>query len=83
LGFESVLEGNAGDDVWQQFCAVQGSPAFRRRLHEPIDHRQARFSRAVAFGLAMPLAHRGERALDRVRRAQVQPVLSWEVIERQ
>jgi hypothetical protein len=60
LAFDSHLEGGAGNDVWELFSAVQGSPAFRRGLHVLEDHRQARFFRAAAIGLAMSQSDSGE-----------------------
>ena len=83
LGFDTVEETNAGDDVGEEAGAVEEPPAFGGGLHELEDHRQAGDAGAVAFGLAMPQSHRGERAFDGVGRPQVQPVLRREVIEGQ
>ena len=54
LGFNSFDELNSGDDVGEVFGTVQQSPSLCSRFHEFIDHREARFAGAVAFGLAMP-----------------------------
>ena len=74
---------NAGNDVRQQFRTIQRSPFTGCGLAQFEHHRQARCPAAVALRSAMTQAHRRERALDRVRGPQVNPLLGWEVVERQ
>lgn len=83
MGFDSVDEWGSLDHVGEQLGAVQEPPAPLSGLHQLEDHGEARLSRAVSFGAAMPQSDRGERALDGIGRAQVTPVLGREVVERE
>ena len=80
---DSVLEHDAGDDVGEELRSVQRPPSFLSRERELEDHRQARHSTPATLGLGRAQSHRRECRLDRIRRAQVDPVLGGEVVERQ
>ena len=56
---------------------------FRGQRAELEHHRQAGHTAAVALGPPVTQSHRRERALDRVGRPQMPPVLGREVVERQ
>ena len=80
-------------DTVDEFCssnhfgdvlvASEFSPLLLSTLSQFEHHCHAGSGRAVAFGLAMPQADCGERAFDRIRRANVTPVLRRKVEERE
>ena len=75
LEFDSVDELKSLDDVSEALRAVEQAPSLGGGLHELDDHRQTRRAAAAALGPAMPQSHRRERALNRVDRSQMLPVL--------
>jgi hypothetical protein len=81
--FDSVTEFYTGDNLRQQLLSLQPAPAFRR-LHHQLEHHQARrVLRERAFRAHSSAPHRRNGALDRIRRAQMRPMLGRKIEERQ
>src|SRR5262249_53629854 len=60
---------------------VEAAPVPLRLLDELEDHGERSLVREAAPGANGAMAHRRERALDRVRRPQMLPVLGGKVVE--
>ena len=61
--------------------AIEATPASLSRLGELEDHGERSLVRETSLGAHGAVTHRGERAFDDVRRAQMFPVFSREVVE--
>ena len=86
MGFgdlDSVGELHPLDDLWQLVVAAQAPPAFLRGFDQLEHHGKRGLVRQTALRSDCPVPYRGERALDWIGRAQVQPMLGREVVERQ
>ena len=78
-----IDERGPGTDEREQLRCIQPSPALPRHPKELVSHHDAPPPRARPFRDPLPEPHRGEAGLDRVRRLDVFPVLSREVVERE
>lgn len=79
----AALEDGAGADECDQVGCVHRASAVLGSLQELEGHGQAGGPRSRPAGELAAVAHGGEGRLDRVGRAQVDPVLGREVVERQ
>jgi len=80
---DAVYESYSANHLGQQRTAVQSSPSYlggQGRLEHDC---QTGHVAGAVFGPTMPQPNRRERALDRIRRPQMSPVLGGEVVERQ
>ena len=75
------LEPGSGADEGDQVGCVDRSPAGLSGLDELKGHRQPSHSRARPFSDLASMPDRGESRLDRIRRAQMNPVFGGVVIE--
>jgi len=80
---DSVDEFDALHEIRQVVVAAKFAPAPGGTLSKLEHHCQTGFRAAVAFGLAVSQADRGERAFDRIRRMNVAPVVGRKVEKRQ
>ena len=78
---DSVGELYTEDDFRQLVVAVEATPAVLGGLGELEDHGERGLVRKTSLGAHRAVAHRCERAFDRVGRAQMLPVLGGEVVE--
>ena len=78
---EPVGELHTQDKFWQLGVTIETTPAFLRALDQLEDHGERGLVREAAFRSDGAVAHGGERALDRVGRPQVFPMLGREVVE--
>ena len=78
---DAVLEFDALDDLGQLVFALQAPPCFRGRGDELEHHEPGGLGRQRSFCPHGPMTHGGEHALDRVRCAQVVPVLGGKIEE--
>jgi hypothetical protein len=81
--FDSVAECYTSDELRQLILSLEAPPAFRRRYDELEDHEPRRVLRERAFHANRAMPDRCKGAFDRVRRAQMRPVLGGEIEERQ
>ena len=79
---DTVGEFDALDDAGQLICTVQLAPRLRGRPDQREDHQLRGLLRQGTLGAHRAMADRGEHALDRVRGAQVVPVLGREIVRR-
>src|SRR3954463_8096787 len=77
----TVAEADARDHLREPLGAVQPAPVALGALGELEDHRQRGLARQAALRPLRPQPHRGEGALDRVRRPDVLPVLGRHRVE--
>ena len=78
---DSVVELYTHDDLGQLVVTAQTIPTFLGGLCELEDHGKRGLVREASLRSGRSMADGGERALDRVGRAQVLPVLGGEVVE--
>ena len=81
--FNSVAECYTSDELRQLILSLEAPPAFRRRYDELEDHEPRRVLRERAFHANRAMPDRCKGAFDRVRQAQMRPVLGGEIEERQ
>src|SRR3954462_692457 len=77
----TVAEADARDHLREPLGAVQPAPVALGALGELEDHRQRGLARQAALRPVRPQPHRGEGALDRVRRPHMLPVLGRRRVE--
>ena len=63
---DSVLEFDAGDDLWQLVFSLQSPPSFRGGIDEFEHHEFGGLRRQSSLGPHGSMTHGGEHALDRV-----------------
>ena len=80
---DAVGEGRAGADEGNQVGCVHGAPAVLGGLDELVGHRYSGGAGAGSFRHALAQPDGGEGRLDRIGRAQVDPVLGGKVVEGQ
>ena len=73
---DSIGELYTEDDFRQLVVAIEATPASLSRLGELEDHGERSLVRETSLGAHGAVTHRGERAFDDVRRAQMFPVLA-------
>jgi hypothetical protein len=78
---EAVLEFDASDEFGQLVFALQTPPGFCRRTDQLEHHEAGGLGRQRSFCPHGSMAHRREHAFNRVRGAQVVPVLGGKVEE--
>ena len=78
---DAVLELHAVEHVGDEFVAVEPAPAFLGCVQQLVGHRQRGGLRTGALGDPGAEPDGGERALDRVGRPQVPPVLGGVVVK--
>ena len=78
---EPVDEPGTEHDLRQLVVSIESAPAFLCSFDELEHHGQRCRVRETALGAGGAVADRRERALDRVRRAQMLPMLGREVVE--
>ena len=78
---DTVVEFDASHDLGQLVFAFQSTPCFGGRGDELEDHEPCGPGRQRSFGPHGSVAHGGEDTLDRIRCAQVVPVLGGKVEE--
>ena len=78
---DTIMELDASDDLGQLVFALQTPPGFCRRADQLEHHEAGGLGRQRSFCPHGSMAHRGEHAFDRVRGAQVVPVLGGKVEE--
>ena len=78
---DPVLEFHTQNDLWQQVMTAEAASVPLRLLDELEDHGKRGFVREAALRANGAVAHRRERALDRVRCPQMHPVLGGEITE--
>lgn len=79
----TVFEGNPLQQQFDFVCAAYFAPAFFGLLDQFERQPEECRARYAIAGAAGSVAHRGERRFDRVRRADVLPVLRREIVKRQ
>src|SRR5512147_1610347 len=78
---DTVFEFHPSDDLGQLVFALQAPPCFRGRGDELEHHEPGGLGRQRSFCPHGSMTHRGEHALDRVRCAQMVPVLGGKIEE--
>jgi len=78
---DAILEFDASDDLRQLVFALQAPPGFGGRGDELEDHELGGPGRQRSLRPHGSMTHSGEHALDRVRCAQVIPVLGGKIEE--
>jgi len=78
---DTILEFDASDDLRQLVFALQAAPGFGGGVDELEDHELGGPRRQRSFRPHGSMTHGGEHALDRVRGAQVIPVLGGKIEE--
>ena len=71
----SIGEFHTENQFWQLVVSIEAAPTSLRRFDELEGHRERGAVRQAALRTARTVAHGCERAFNRVRRAQVLPVL--------
>ena len=80
---QSISELHTQDEFWQLGVTVEAAPAFLCALDQLEDHGERGLVREASFRTDRAVTHGGERALDRVGRPQMLPVLGGKVVEGQ
>ena len=74
---------DAIDDFWQQISSAQFEPVFLGCLDQLEHHDPRLVARQAALGALGAMSNGCKRAFDRVRRANVTPVLRRKILKRQ
>jgi len=80
---DPVAEFNPLDDFGQAVLPIEFASIFLGREHQLVRHGQRGLSAEASLGFDGSVPDRGESALDRVRGADMFPVLGREVVKRQ
>ncbi len=78
---DAVANFDIVDDLGQLVLALQASPYYHSHHDELEDHEARGVLQQRTLGQNCAVSHGGKHALDRMRRAQMVPVLGWEVVD--